>query len=258
MLTRHNMSTANNAQDQASQDVRSMSSLEIAELTEKQHGHIIRDIKNMMTAINPNMDALDYKGVFVDRRDDNGQIKVINLSKDLTITLVSGYSVVMRHRIITRWQELEAQQQAQPAFTLPTNFLEALECLVAAEKDKIALTTQVEEMQPTVAAYDRLASAVNTMTMTDAAKQLNMNPQKLVKWMASNNWIYKPQGNKKSSMAFQPRLDAGLMMHITDTVERDGQVSTYSRAHVTAKGLATISKQIEKARQTAMILGVAA
>lgn len=40
---------------------------------------------------------------------------MFNLPEDLTITLLSCYSVVMRHRIVTRWQELEAQQQQAPA-----------------------------------------------------------------------------------------------------------------------------------------------
>ena len=42
------------------------------------------------------------------------QNPLFNLPKDLTITLVSGYNVQMRHRIVTRWQELESKV-SQPA-----------------------------------------------------------------------------------------------------------------------------------------------
>ena len=42
------------------------------------------------------------------------------LPKDPTITLVSGYNVVMCHSIVTRWQKLEAQQaRAMPTFKDP-------------------------------------------------------------------------------------------------------------------------------------------
>lgn len=37
---------------------------------------------------------------------------MFNLPKDLTLTLVSGYNVQMRHRIITRWLELEEVNKA--------------------------------------------------------------------------------------------------------------------------------------------------
>lgn len=48
---------------------------------------------------------------------------MFRLPKDLTITLVSGYNVQMRHRIVMRWQELESKV-SQPA--IPQSLPEAL------------------------------------------------------------------------------------------------------------------------------------
>ncbi|WP_430422347.1 Rha family transcriptional regulator [Methylibium petroleiphilum] len=93
-----------------------MSSREIAELTGKRHDHVLVDIRNMLDELR--MTSPEFSGHLPDAY---GRPQVcFNLPKDLTITLVSGYSVVMRHRIVTRWSELEAKQSAGPS--VPTSF----------------------------------------------------------------------------------------------------------------------------------------
>lgn len=57
------------------------------------------------------------------------------LDKELTLTLVAGYSVELRNRIIKRWLELEAQAAA-PAFQVPQTMGEALR-LAAELTDKV-------------------------------------------------------------------------------------------------------------------------
>lgn len=81
-----------------------MTSREIAELTGKEHFHVKRDIKVMLEQLGE--DASSFGGM---SHDAYGRpLEVFHLPKDLTITLVSGYSAPMRHRIVTRWMELEA------------------------------------------------------------------------------------------------------------------------------------------------------
>jgi len=80
-----------------------MTSLEIAELTGKRHDNIVRDISSMFEALE--IDALKFEGVYKDA--GNRERPMFNLDKELTLTLVSGYNIKMRHRIIKRWQELE-------------------------------------------------------------------------------------------------------------------------------------------------------
>ena len=100
-----------------------MTSKEIAELTGKEHFNVRRDIVSMLKQLGK--DALSFEGMSTDAY--GRPLPVYCLPKDLTITLVSGYNVVMRHRIVTRWQELEAKQSTT---TLP-NFTDPAEAAIA-------------------------------------------------------------------------------------------------------------------------------
>ena len=85
---------------------RNMSSKEIALITGKDHGHVLRDIKSMISELekdNPNLDDTDYKVV----KDNRGYYSEILLNEDLSLCLGAGYSVVLRMKIIKRWKELE-------------------------------------------------------------------------------------------------------------------------------------------------------
>ncbi len=118
-----------------------MSSREIAELTGKEHFHVKRDIRSMLDELGE--DPSKFGGMSSDAY--GRPLEVFNLPKDLTITLISGYNVTMRHRIVTRWQELEA---APKAVALPQNFGEALR--LAAENWERA---QVAEQALALAAH---------------------------------------------------------------------------------------------------------
>lgn len=88
-----------------------MSSLEIAELTGKRHDHVMRDIRNMLEELEIN--APKFGGVYTDSKGEKRPC--FHLPKNLTITLVSGYSVVLRSRIVDRWMELEEEAATGPA-----------------------------------------------------------------------------------------------------------------------------------------------
>lgn len=83
--------------------VTSMSSLEIAELTGKQHKDVLYDIRKMLDELG--VLAADFSAT---RKVRGREYEVFNLPKRETLTLVSGYSVTMRSTIIDRWQELES------------------------------------------------------------------------------------------------------------------------------------------------------
>ncbi|MEO6279179.1 Rha family transcriptional regulator [Roseateles sp.] len=82
----------------ANEPVLTMSSREIAELTGKEHFNVRRDIRALLQEFEK--DALSFEGM---SQDSYGRpLEVFNLPKDLTITLVAGYSAPLR-----RWLSLE-------------------------------------------------------------------------------------------------------------------------------------------------------
>ena len=88
-----------------------MSSREIADLTGKQHKHVLDDIRKMLEDLSQT--SAEFSA---DLPDAYGRLQpAYNLPKRETLILVSGYSTELRARIIDRWQELEAKAtQPQP------------------------------------------------------------------------------------------------------------------------------------------------
>jgi phage regulator Rha-like protein len=86
-----------------------MSSREIAELTGKRHDNVMTDIRSMLEDLG--LHAPEFSGTY--RNERGNTYECFNLPKDLTITLVAGYSTVMRHRIVRRWPECLPNWQAK-------------------------------------------------------------------------------------------------------------------------------------------------
>lgn len=98
-----------------------MNTQEIAKLTGKMHKHVVEDTRKMLLALGKH-----WAEFSAEYKDSTGRwLPRFNLPKDLTLTLVSGYNVQMRHRIITRWLELEEANRPAQAVA-PRTLSEAL------------------------------------------------------------------------------------------------------------------------------------
>jgi phage antirepressor YoqD-like protein len=173
----------------------------------------------------------------------------------LLLTYMRNSEIVrtFKKRLVKAFFELAGSAKPQSSPSVLSR-MDLIKMAMEAEQERLLLAAQVEEMQPAVAALERLTESDGTFNVREAAKQLNLKPSQLTAWMGANNWIYK-QGAKSPWMAYQPRIDAGLMMHKTTAVEgADGITTIRSQARITAKGLTTISKTIEKANRTAKML----
>lgn len=81
-----------------------MSSLEIAGRTGKQHKHVLADIRKMLSELG--IQPAEFSARYLDAKNESREC--FNLPKRESLILVTGYSVQARALIIDRWMELEA------------------------------------------------------------------------------------------------------------------------------------------------------
>lgn len=153
-----------------------MDSREIAELTGKNHNHVVRDIEKMLT----DLGGVTNFGHTYTHPQNKQEYRCFVLPKRETLILVSGYSVELRAKIIDRLEYLE--QQNKPA--LPQSFADAL--LLAYNQQK-----QLEEQAPKVEFYDKVLDSSTCFTTTQLATELNMSAVKLNKLLCVENIQYK-------------------------------------------------------------------
>ncbi|MDD1795118.1 phage antirepressor, partial [Enterovibrio sp. ZSDZ42] len=73
--------------------------------------------------------------------------------------------------------------------------MDILKLAMQAEEEKLRLQAQVAEDRPKVEAYHLIADSQGSLCITDAAKNLQLQPKALFTWLAANRWIYKrPDG----------------------------------------------------------------
>lgn len=132
-----------------------MSSREIAELCGKEHRHVTRDIEVM--CIQLGIDVTKFGGIYKDSYNRNQT--EYHLNKELSITLVSGYDVKTRYKIIIRWQELENAPVRQMT---EAEMLHAMTGrLVENERLQKQLASKVQSIENDIQEVKAIQSAIN-------------------------------------------------------------------------------------------------
>ena len=238
-----------------------MSSREIASLTNKRHDHICRDIRAILVALlggqdadyirNPNLGYLTNQHVSCNQYDfNNPNAWEYHISRRYTEILITGFDIKRRTAVIDRLYELEeANKQSQ--LRIPTSKELALMVIKAEEENERlslenkTLGSQLEEMKPTVAAFDRIATKTEgSMCVTDTAKHLQVHPKKFFQELHAMGWIYKRTGSHHW-LGYQDKVKQGLLEHKITTVSKsDGSEKIVEQVLVTPKGLAKLSQML--------------
>jgi len=209
-----------------------MSSREIAELTGKAHKNVLADIRSMLAEL-----EIDWAGFSAQYTDPTGRaLPCFNLDRDMTDTLLTGYSAKMRLAVIRRWKELESRQAVTlPDFTNPAIAARAWADQVEAAQ---AANIQLALAAPKAAFVDQYVEAAGSMSFRQVAKLLRANERQLRQLLLDNHIMYYLGG---VLTPYQPHIDAGRFEVKTGTCEHNSHA--FSQSRFTAKGVQWIAGQ---------------
>lgn len=224
------------------QKQKTMSSREIAQLCEKEHRNVKRDCEVMFKGLQ--LDVLRFEHTFIDSMNRN-QIEYL-LDEELTMTLVTGYNIVLRNRVIKRWKELE-KQNTQPA---ELSRMDLIQLALQAEQENIVLRTQVAVLEPKAQALDVIADTTNTYCIRECAKTIGIKESDLIKLLIDKKWVYRDSDRKLQPHA--QYVTNGVFTNRTSPVitnRNDGKERVFLHMRVTAFGLTRITGLVEKTRK---------
>jgi len=230
-------------------DQPTMSSLEMAELTGKNHADVMRDIRKVLGEL----EAVD-QSKFADTYTDSLQRvqPCYKLPRRETDILLTGYSIPMRAKVIDRWHQLETQV-AKPVFSVPTSFAEALRLAGELEEQRVALTHQVgvqaakiAEDAPKAKFHDAVSESEGLKGVSEVAKILGTGEKRLFNYLRKHKILIGV--GETRNMPYQPHLDSGRMdvKWNNYTVPETGEVKIHARPLFTGKGVIWLRKFIEE------------
>lgn len=241
-----------------------MSSLQITEITGKDHKNVMRDIRNLLEQ---GVAALNFEpGTYLDANQQSRPC--YNLTKKGCLILASGYDAKLRERIIDRWEELETKGQSAsliPNFSNPAEaaraWAEQYEARLNAEqsREQLRLTTetQVEQLKqqaPKVEYFDKVIDSTGLLTVNMVAACFGISTIKLNKLLCQWGIQYK---QSSTYFLYAKYREKGYTEHKPyPYVDSKGETRTRQHMFWTEKGkqfiidLYTRQAEAERARRT--------
>ena len=208
-----------------------MTSLEIAELTGKQHKDVLKAIRNMEPAweniAGRNFALGSYK-------DLNGQLRpCYQLTKTECLYIATKFNDEARAKLVLRWEELERAQQ-----NFGTDYAALLkgDTALICEENGVSLREQCNPCLSILAAADEIIGAglrmqnedaEDTLTATQVAKTFNMTVWDFNQVVRDMGIQYRRHGRWNISDDLADRDLVRLRTHVSYSLKGEKKVRTY-------------------------------
>lgn len=216
-----------------------MSSREIGVLTQKQHQHVKRDIEKMLVELQE--DVSSFGRIYLDSM--NREQTEYLLDRELTDVLLTGYSAVLRRKVIARWRELESQQTTT---ALDLDNPQALRAALLGYTEKVlALEAKVQADAPKVAFAEVIRAMDAVCHIGQFCKTMKIGRNRLFKRMKDDSILMA------NRMPYQKYVDKGYFSVIEQKpyTNSKGETRTCFTTMVTGAG------QVFLARRYADMMG---
>lgn len=169
-------------------NVATMTSMEIAEITCKEHRNVLRDIRDEEEKLGTEISQLIFEqSEYTNER--GRKYECYNLTRDGVLQIGARYDAKIRFTLIQRMNQLE--EKANNTLRLPRNYKEALQSLLVEVEKNEVLTEIVEKQTPKVEYHDTVLKADKLSTASMVAKDLGMSAQAFNKKLHEMKIQYK-------------------------------------------------------------------
>lgn len=216
-----------------------MTSKEMADLTEKRHDNVKRTIETLA-----NQGVISRPQIEDGAKAANGVVeKLYMVGKRDSYVIVAQLSPEFTARLVDRWQELEAN--AAPALNLrqPGQMLAvAMQLAEICQEQQAQLVAQA----PKVKFAEAVGDAEDLQKPSDVAKAIGVGPRKLLDFMRDNA-ILMPNG-----LPYQQQLDCGRfkVVEVPYTDPTNGSQRIRLATRVTGRGITYLQQKLARAGAT--------
>jgi phage antirepressor YoqD-like protein len=207
-----------------------ITSRDIASLTNKQHIHVKRDIETAL-----GKDVSKFGCIYKDSMNRD-QVEYV-LPKNIALGIVSGYSFELRMKIINRLDELENEKIPSRHYQLPETFAEALRLAADLSDENIKLNQTIKAKDEVILAVADLNIKAGEVSIGDFSKNLaieNLGRNNLFDWLRARGFLMM------NTEPYQQYVERGYFVRKPSDKRIHGEVKYTTM--LTAKGTVWLTK----------------
>ena len=218
--------------------ISTMSSLEIAKLTDKEHKNVLADIRTILGEAG--IRTAEFSAVYINQQGK--EQPCFNLPRRECDLVISGYSVKYRLAIIDRWQELENQT---PNFDISAITKSQLALMVIeSEEEKAKLLAKIDSDAPKVEFAMAVRRMEGSCQIGEFCKTLSIGRNKFFKMLRDDGILMD------NNIPYQKYIDAKCFVVIEQVPFTDSKGKSHPvfTTMVTGKGQVMLECKYRAAR----------